>query len=277
MKVVLFCGGFGMRLRGYVDAVPKPLVEIGNWPIMIHIMKYYACFGHKDFILCLGWKADVIRHYFEEILETNSSGIIEKTSGISRAEISTWNINLVDTGLHSSIGERLKHLEDDLRDEQCFLANYTDGLCNVDLNALTAHHNQSGAVASFVSVRPTHSFHVINSNESGQVTDVSALTDKDLWMNGGFFTMSGEIFQFLNEGEELVEKPFQRLIREGRLSTYRHDDFWSCMDTYKEMQALEEAYERGESPWEVWKKQHRPVFKLRRSEDPIRRGGVCEL
>lgn len=261
MKVVLFCGGFGMRLRGYSDSVPKPLVRIGNQPILLHIMKYYASFGHTDFILCLGWKADVIRRYFDSLrTQAEAGGNRSTRQEFDPREICQWNISFADTGLHASIGERLKKLEPVLRDEDCFYANYTDGLCNVDLDQLTEHHRRCNAVASFVSVKPTQSFHIIESTDGGIVTAVNAVGDEDIWMNGGYFTLSGKFFDYLHEGEELVEEPFSRLIKTGALNTFRHTGFWSCMDTYKEMQALEDMHERGESCWQIWKHHHKTVF-----------------
>ena len=160
-----------------------------------------------------------------------------------------------------------------LRDEPYFYANYTDGLCNVDLDRLTADHLGSKAVASFVSVRPTHSFHVIESEQDGTVTNVEAIAEQDVWMNGGFFTLSGEFFDYLQAGEELIEQPFDRLMAMGGLNTFRHDGFWSCMDTYKEMQQLEEMHERGDTPWEIWDSKNAPVSQppMFKKKSPLHR------
>lgn len=258
MKVVLFCGGFGMRLREYSESVPKPMVNIGYRPILWHMMKYYAHYGHKDFILCLGWKANVIKDYFLNYDECVSNDFVlslggDKISLINR-DIHDWRITFVDTGTNVNIGQRLKAIQPYLADETTFLANYTDGLTDLHLPSLVEFHQRQQAIASFVSVRPTQSFHAVIADQTGCVQHIGAIGGSDLWINGGFFVFDRRIFDHLNEGEELVEEPFQRLIEIGRLSTYRYDGFWCCLDTYKEKQSLDDMYTRGETPWEVWKR-----------------------
>ena len=260
MKVVLFCGGFGMRLRGYSESVPKPLVEIGDQPILLHIMQYYAAFGHTDFVLCLGWKAEAIKSFFLTHADVETSG--QDLESISECRFRGWNIRFEFTGINACIGERLKQLEPLLREESYFYANYADGLCNVDLNSLTHLHLKSDAAATFVSVHPTQSFHTVISNGNGDVVSVESISDQDVWMNGGYFVLSGDFFEFIDAGEELVDEPFQRLIDRGRLKTHMHNDFWSCMDTYKEMQMLEEMHRKGETPWKIWQSEFPSVFDL---------------
>ncbi len=256
MKVVLFCGGFGMRMREYSESIPKPMVQIGYRPILWHIMKYYAHFGHKDFVLCLGWQANVIKEYFLNYDECISNDFVLSSGGKSvtllDSDIQDWKITFVDTGTTSSIGQRLKAVEPHLAGEKIFLANYTDGLSDVHLPNVIDTLHQHNAVASFLSVKPRQSFHAINVDPGGQVQGIAPIEKSDVWMNGGFFAFRQEIFKYLHEGEELVNEPFHRLIGQGRLSTYKHEGFWSCMDTFKEKQCLDDMYARGEAKWEVW-------------------------
>ncbi len=256
MKVVLFCGGFGMRMREYSESIPKPMVRIGYRPILWHIMKYYAHFGHKEFILCLGWKANVIKEYFLNYNECVSNDFVLSRGGDSvtllSSDIQDWKITFVDTGTSSNIGQRLKAVQRHLDGEEVFLANYTDGLSDVHLPDLVDTLHKHNSVASFLSVKPRHSFHAIKAEPSGQVQGISPIEQADVWMNGGFFVFRNEIFKYIDDGDELVDQPFRRLISQGRLSTYKYDGFWSCMDTFKEKQNLDDMFARDESKWEVW-------------------------
>ncbi len=256
MKVVLFCGGLGMRLREYSENVPKPMVNIGYRPILWQVMRYYAHYGHKDFILCLGYKADMIKNYFlnyDECLSNNftlSNGGKELT--LLNSDIQDWRITFVDTGIPSNIGQRLKAVEEYLEGEEVFLANYTDGLTDLPLPKYINHFLAHDKVASFLAVRPPQSFHVI-SVRGDIITEIQHISRSGLWMNGGYFMFKKEIFRYIKDGEELVNEPFQRLITEEQLMTYKYDGFWACMDTFKEKQLLEDMYTRGEALWEVWK------------------------
>ena len=258
MKVVLFCGGFGMRMREYSESVPKPMVHIGNRPILWHIMKYYAHYGHKDFILCLGWQADVIKKYFLEYDECISNDFVLSSGGrnveLMHSDIDDWTITFADTGTQSNIGERLKAVQPYLEGEEEFLANYTDGLCDVHLPDAIEAFRKGGHTASFVSVKPKQSFHAIQMADGDKVTGIAPVTEMGYLMNGGFFALRREFFDFLGAGEELIEEPFQRLIGEGKLGTYAYDGFWSCMDTFKEKQELDDLYAAGNPPWAVWEK-----------------------
>jgi glucose-1-phosphate cytidylyltransferase len=260
MKVVLFCGGFGMRMREYSEALPKPMVPIGYRPILWHVMKYYAHYGYKDFVLCLGYKADVIKNYFRNYDECLSNDFVLSGGGknlqLLSSDIDDWRITFVDTGLTSNIGQRLKAVEKYLQDEEVFLANYTDGLSDVNLKELTEIFLRSKRVACFVSVKPVASFHMITVDGDGLVKSIEHITKSGARINGGFFLFRREIFQYIKEGEELVEEPFHRLIAEGQLLSYPHNNFWACMDTFKEMQHLEDLYSRGKAPWAVWNGKH---------------------
>lgn len=256
MKVVLFCGGFGMRMREFSEAVPKPMVPIGYRPILWHVMKYYAHYGHKDFILCLGYKADVIKNYFLEYDECLSNDFVFSKGGknlelLSR-DIDDWNITFVDTGLTSNIGGRLKAVQKHVKGEAVFLANYTDGLSDVHLPSVIASFEKSRNVASFVSVKPRASFHLIHSDPTGVVQSIDHIAKSGARINGGFMALRQEIFDYMNDGEDLVEEPFRRLIADGKLMAHPHEGFWACMDTFKERQELEDVYGRGKAPWVVW-------------------------
>ena len=255
MKVVLFCGGAGMRLRGYVDDVPKPMVQIGQRPILWHLMKYYAHFGHKDFIICLGYKGNVIKDYFLNYDELVSNDFTWSQGGkkidfINR-DIDDWTITFVDTGIGSNIGERLKAVEPHLRNEEMFLANYGDGLSDMNLPVMIDEFRQSDAVGSLLLVQPTASFDIVMLSPDSKVAQVSPLSQADIWINGGFFVFRKELFRYLNPGEELVRQPFQRLIEKGALLAHKCTGFWQCMDTFKDKQALEEL-NRARAPWKVW-------------------------
>lgn len=244
-----------MRLRGYSDDVPKPMVQIGNRPILWHLMKYYAHFGHKDFILCLGYKGNAIKDYFLHYDESVSNDFVLSKGGkqidFLNRDIDDWTITFVETGMHSNIGERLKAVEPHLKDEEMFLANYGDGLSDVALPGMIEAFQRSNALASLLLVQPTASFDIVSVGKDGLVTDVSALTSTDVWINGGFFVMRNEIFRYMRPGEELVREPFQRLIKERALLTYKCNGFWQCMDTFKDKQRLEEL-NHSSAPWKVW-------------------------
>lgn len=263
MKVVLFCGGFGMRLREYSESIPKPMVNIGYRPILWHIMKYYAHYGHKDFILCLGYKADLIKNYFRNYDECLSNDFTLSRGGkdihLLNSDIDDWRITFVDTGLSSNIGQRLKAVEKHLQGEEIFLANYTDGLSDLPLPQVIEHFRQSEKIASFVCVQPAQSFHTVCLRPDGTVTAIRDVKSAGLQINGGYFIFRQEIFRYLHPGEELVQEPFQRLIQEKQLIAYPYSGFWACMDTFKEKQLLDDMYARGEPPWEVWRQPMGPV------------------
>jgi glucose-1-phosphate cytidylyltransferase len=255
MKVVLFCGGLGMRIREYSDEIPKPMVPIGYRPILWHVMKYYAHWGHKDFILCLGYRADAIKDYFLNYSEALSNDFTLSGGGeveLASSDIHDWRITFVDTGRNTNIGGRLMAVREHLEGEEMFLANYSDNLTNVPLDAMVKDFESSNNVASFLCVRPSQSFHLVNMDEKQTVRAISHVGDTDVWINGGYFVLRREIFDFMEAGDELVEAPFGRLIQKQRLTAYRHDGFFVCMDTFKERQTLEDLYAGGRAPWTLW-------------------------
>lgn len=257
MKVVLFCGGQGMRLREYSEQIPKPMVPIGPRPILWHLMKYYAHFGHTDFVLCLGHGAAVVKEYFLKYDETVSNDFVLSGGGrdvlLLSSDIGDWKITFVDTGLTATVGERLAVVRPHLEGEEVFLANYSDGLTDLHLPTYLDHALGSGMVASFLAVHSTQSFHVADVGADGLVRSIAPLSSSGLWINGGFFVLRQEIFSYLRPGEDLVAQPFGRLIAEGRLGAYTYAGFWTAMDTFKDRQALEVRYQREDAPWEVWK------------------------
>jgi glucose-1-phosphate cytidylyltransferase len=258
MKVVLFCGGLGTRLRDNSGEIPKPMVKIGYRPILWHVMKYYAHFGHKDFILCLGYRADAIKEFFLNYNECVSNDFTMTNGGrdiaLKQSDIADWSITCIDTGLNSNIGQRLKAVEEYLKDEEYFLANYADGVSDLPLPDMIACFKKSGKIGSFLCVKPSQSFSVVSLAEENRVEKIKFVRDTELTINGGFFVFRNEIFQYMKDGEELVAEPFQRLINENKLMGYRYDKFWYCMDTFKEERELNDMYERGCAPWVVWKK-----------------------
>jgi glucose-1-phosphate cytidylyltransferase len=256
MKVVLFCGGLGLRIRDGGENVPKPMVTIGYRPIIWHIMKYYAHFGHKDFILCLGHRGDAIKDYFLNYNEylSNDFTLSEggKTLELMASDIHDWKITFVDTGLNSNIGQRLKAVEPYVKNEPVFLANYADGLTSLSLPDQLAHFQQLDAVASFVSVKPPISYHIVTADRNGRVTAIDDIARTHIRINGGYFILRQEIFNYIRSGEELVVEPFHRVLAAGKLAAYEYDQFWVSMDTFKDRQRLEEIYASGKAPWELW-------------------------
>lgn len=263
MKVVLFCGGLGTRLREYSETIPKPMVEIGYRPIIWYLMKYYAHFGHKEFILCLGYRGDYIKRYFLQYDECLSNDFVLSQGGrtihLFNNDIADWSITFVDTGLHSNIGQRLRAVQRYIGDDEVFMANYSDGLSDLDLNAYLAYFYAQDKIASFLSVKPSQSFHHVQHDAHGLVTSISAVDSGEFWINGGFFIFKQQIFDYLHAGEELVAEPFQRLIAAQQLVTYRNPGFWACMDTFKEKKLFDDLYTSGRTPWAVWEQEHPPA------------------
>jgi glucose-1-phosphate cytidylyltransferase len=257
MKVVLFCGGLGTRLREYSDNIPKPMVPIGYRPILWHVMKYYAHFGHRDFILCLGYRADAIKHYFRNYDECISNDFTLSQGGkhleLFHSDIHDWNITFADTGVNSNIGMRLKAVEKYLDGEEMFLANYSDGLVDLHLPDLIDSFAKQKKTASFISVRPSLSYHVVSADPDGTVQEIREISRSNMRINGGYFIFRKQIFDYMKAGEELVLQPFQRLIEQKQLIAHPYDGFFASMDTFKDKQVLDDLYNSGKAPWEVWK------------------------
>jgi glucose-1-phosphate cytidylyltransferase len=258
MKVVLFCGGLGMRIREGNESTPKPMVHVGNRPILWHVMKYYAHFGHRDFILCLGYRADVIKNYFLSYNECLSNDFVLSKGGkhlqVLHSDMDDWTITFADTGATSNVGQRLKAVEKYLEGEEVFLANYTDNLTDFNLPRLLDHFHQRNKTAAFLCVRPPLSCHYVSLGGGGMIEEIRTMNQSGILINGGYFVFKRTIFDYIRQGEELVQEPFHRLIAERELVGYPYEGFWKSMDTFKEKQELDELYSKGIAPWELWKK-----------------------
>ena len=258
MKVVLFCGGLGLRIRD-AEGIPKPMVHIGYRPILWHVMKYYAHYGHKDFILCLGYGADAVKSYFLNYNECTSNDFVLSSGGkkleLFNSDIHDWRITFADTGINSNIGQRLKAVQGYLEGEEEFLANYSDGLTDLPLPEQMEHFHQHSKIASFLCVRPNLSYHIVSLQQGNGslVSGIHAINNGTVRINGGFFIFKRRIFDYIGEKEELVNGPFQRLIGEKQLIGYPYDGFWASMDTFKDKQQLECLCTESVAPWEVWK------------------------
>lgn len=258
MKVVLFCGGLGMRLREYSDTIPKPLVDVGSRPILWHLMKYYAHFGHKDFILCLGHGGAAIKNFFLKYDECVANDFVYSQGGqrieLLRKDIDDWRITFVDTGLNSNIGERLRRVQGHLAGEEMFLANYADGLSDLDLETHVNSFKKGTSTACFISIPAPHTFHIVHSDPQNYVVKLELVASSPVRINGGFFVLRKEIFDEMRPGEELVVEPFERLMKQRKLIAVPYDGFWRNMDTFKDKIQLDEMVTQGKTPWQVWNK-----------------------
>jgi glucose-1-phosphate cytidylyltransferase len=255
VKVVLFCGGLGTRIREYSEAIPKPMIPIGHEPVLWHVMQYYSQYGHRDFVLCMGYKATVIKEFFLGYKPQIYADCIVSGSG-SKVELldkpqEDWRVALIDTGIWRNIGERLWAVREQVSGEEMFLANYSDGLTDVDLSDMVARFKASGKIACFLAVRPPLTFHLADIDDTGRVRDLRNSDSADLWINGGYFLMRPEIFDYMRDGEELVAEPFRRLIEADQLLAYKYTGFWRAMDTLRDRQALEDMVEHGNMPWRI--------------------------
>jgi glucose-1-phosphate cytidylyltransferase len=257
MKVVLFCGGLGMRLRDYSESIPKPMVKVGYRPILWNVMRYYAHFGHTEFILCLGYRADIIKDYFLNYNEYLSNDFVLSAGGKSlelvTSDIQDWKITFADTGMSSNIGQRLAAIKPYIEGDEMFLANYSDGLTDFDMNAAITDFKSKDNVASFMAYKSTQSFHVVDLRMDAQVNSISPISKSGYLINCGYFILRNSIFDYMQPGDELVEAPFKRLIASDKLGAYPYDGFWTAMDTFKDKQLLDDMHARGDKPWEVWR------------------------
>jgi glucose-1-phosphate cytidylyltransferase len=267
MKVVLFCGGLGMRMRADNQSLPKPMMPIGSRPVLWHVMRYYAHFGHTEFILCLGYGAEAVKDYFLNYRETTSNDFVLRKSGdhieLLDTDISDWSITFIDTGLDTAIGERLRRVRPYLGADEVFLANYGDVLTDAPMHELIQQFTESDAVAQLLAVKPQDSFHVLEMSDDSRVTGLTPVADMSMRINGGYFVLRRGIFDYLHEGEDLVMDGCRRAAADGRMRAVQYDGFWAPMDTLKERTALEDQYRRGISPWALWRErrlqERRPV------------------
>lgn len=256
MKVVLFCGGQGLRIRAYAENLPKPMVEIGNRPVLWNLMNYYAHYGHKEFILCLGFRADVIKNYFLQYNECLNNDFILSKGGadvqLLNRDIDDWKITFVDTGLTASIGERLRAVRSHIGDDEVFMANYADGLTDLPLDEYLVEFSRHGKTAQLLSVQAPAAFHILGTDDDNCITRIEHVGESKVRVNGGFFVFRREIFDVMQEGEDLVEEPFQRLMSTRQIIAYPYDGFWQNMDTFKDKQRFDDYLQAGRAPWQVW-------------------------
>ncbi|RQH14771.1 sugar phosphate nucleotidyltransferase [Bradyrhizobium sp. RP6] len=255
MKVVLFCGGLGTRIREYSESIPKPMVPVGQHPMLWHVMQYYSQYGHRDFVLCLGYKANAIKEYFlNSDLWAHSDCVVSnfgRKVEVIGEQPPDWQVALVDTGIWRNIGQRLMAVRPLVENEDIFLANYSDGLTDAPLPEIIERFKRSKMVGCFVAVHPPFNFHLAEFNGGDAVKRLRSSQQSEIWINGGYFIFRKEIFDYIREGEELVLEPFNRLIEAGKLMAYKYEGFWRAMDTLRDRQVLEEMIERGEMPWKV--------------------------
>ncbi|MGC8618735.1 MAG: glucose-1-phosphate cytidylyltransferase, partial [Thermoplasmata archaeon] len=257
MKVVILAGGYGTRLSEETDIRPKPMVEIGGKPILWHIMKIYSTQGFNDFIICLGYKADVIKNYFANLYLNSSDITFNTLKGhfkIIRNSSPDWKVTLIDTGLDTSTGGRLLRIKN-LIEEDTFMMTYGDGVADVNLKELLSFHERHGKLATVTAVKPPPRFGSINIDQSGRVISFVEKTDEiESWINGGFFVLTKGIFKYIGNDEPYFEGyPLSNLAKEGQLFAYRHNGFWRPMDSMSDKRVLEDMWKNNKVPWKVWK------------------------
>ena len=254
MKVVLFCGGYGMRMRDGASDLPKPMHPVGPRPLIWHVMRYYAHFGHRDFVLCLGYGAHHIKDFFLNYDETASNDFVLRGTDVELlgSDIQDWTITFAHTGLDSPIGERLRRVRSYVEGEEMFLANYADVLTNAPLDAMIARFRASDAIGGLLAVPPQSAFHCVNLGEGDAISSISMLTEMPLWENGGYLMFRPEVFDHIDEGCDLIGDVCAPLAKEGRMMAFRHRGFWQPADTVKERTTLEAAYQSGTRPWMLW-------------------------
>jgi len=248
-------------MRADNQSLPKPMMPIGSRPVLWHVMRYYAHFGHTEFVLCLGYGGQAVKDYFLDYRETASNDFVLTKGGdhveMLGTDISDWTITFIDTGIDTAIGERLRRVRPYLEDDSVFLANYGDVLTDAPMNDLIDDFLDTDAVAQFLAVKPQDSFHVVDMAEDGKVTGLTAVADMAMCINGGYFVLRQGIFDYLDEGDDLVMDGCVRAARDGKMLAARYDGFWAPMDTLKERTHLEGLYRHGISPWALWR--DRPV------------------
>lgn len=256
MKTIILAGGFGTRLSEYTDIRPKPMVDIGGQPILWHIMNSYAHYGYKDFVIALGYKAEVIKEYFLNYYSLKSDFTVDLANGEAeylRKKAVDWKVTLIDTGLNTMTGGRVKRVKEYIGNET-FMLTYGDGVADVSINKLVEFHKNHGKMATITGVHPAARFGELNIS-----TDQDVLSFKEKpqttegWINGGFFVLEPEFFDLIDgDYTVLEEEPLERAAEAGQLKAYIHDGFWQCMDTMRDKNVLENLWQSGQAPWKVW-------------------------
>jgi glucose-1-phosphate cytidylyltransferase len=260
MKVVILCGGQGTRIRDVADNIPKPMIPVGNYPILWHIMKYYAQWGHKQFVLCLGYKGAIIKDFFLNYQAHTSDFTVSlgKANAVTyhnnHAELD-WEVTMAETGLQAMTGARVQRIKKYISDDDTFMMTYGDGLGDVDLDALVAFHRQHGKILTVTGVRPPGRFGELAEDAGGKVMEFNEKPQASGGrISGGFFVCDRRLFDYLDDREDLVfeQEPMRRLVKDGELMVFRHDGFWQPMDTHREYMLLNGLYEKGAAPWVIW-------------------------
>ncbi len=257
MKVVILAGGYGTRISEESHLKPKPMIEIGDKPILWHIMKYYSKYGFNDFVICLGYKGFVIKEYFANYYLHQSDVTFDFSSQnkmtIHNNFSEPWKVTLVDTGLDTMTGGRVKRIKDYIGNEP-FMLTYGDGVSNVDLNQLIKFHNEKESLVTITTIQPAGRFGVVDTNENDQVLSFRQKEASDSgWINGGFMVIEPEFFELIEGDKTILEKePFDQVVQKGKLFTYQHPDFWQCMDTMRDKNYLDDLWENKKAPWKVW-------------------------
>lgn len=258
MKVVILCGGQGTRIRDVSELVPKPMIEIGNDPIIAHIMKTYAHYGHNEFILCLGYKGNQIKRYFLEYELMTSDFTIEL--GTKDVEIHkkqndhNWKVTLVDTGVNAMTGARVRKIREYIGEDDLFLLTYGDGVSDIDINKLIEFHKSHGKIGTVTGVFPPSRYGELVINGSQVTSFAEKPTQQDSSINGGYFVFGRKFFDYLDDREDLIleRDPLEKLTNDGELQVYQHQGFWQCMDTFRDYKYLTDHWESGDAPWKVW-------------------------
>lgn len=257
MKVVILAGGFGTRISEESHLKPKPMIEIGEKPILWHIMKYYSQFGYNEFIICLGYKQYVVKEFFADYFLHTSDvtfDLANNSMKIHNNYSEPWKVTLIDTGLNTMTGGRVKRIRDYV-DGETFMLTYGDGLSNIDLKALEAFHRSHGKIATISAVNIGQRFGVLDLEENGKINSFREKNDDDgSLINGGYMVLNPGVFDYIAGDETVFEQePLRNLAKDGELMAYRHDGYWQCMDTQREKMQLEELWQSGKAPWKIWK------------------------
>ena len=257
MKVLILAGGMGTRLSEETNLIPKPMVEIDGKPILWHIMKIYSAHGYNDFIILLGYKGYVIKEYFANYFLHKSDvtfNMKENKMTIHEEHCEPWNVTLIDTGLHTMTGGRVKRAQKYVGNEP-FMLTYGDGVSDIDIGKLVEFHKAHGKAATMTSVQPEGRFGALVFNENGEVTSFAEKPKGDgAWINAGFFVCEPKVFDYITEGDSTIfeRSPLENLAKDGELYTYHHDGFWKCMDTLRDKQQLQAMCDEGNAPWISW-------------------------
>lgn len=262
MKVVILCGGYGTRIRDVADDIPKPMIPVGGRPILWHIMKYYAHWGHTDFVLCLGYRGQVLKDFFLNYKAMTSDftlklGQPDSIAYHSQHDESDWHVTLVDTGLKAMTGARIRRIRRFIGDDEVFMLTYGDGVGDVDLDALLRFHRAHGKLVTVTGVRPPGRFGELNIDTKGSVVEFNEKPQSvGGRISGGFFVCQREFLDRLGDNEDLVleQEPMRELVRDGQLMMYEHDGFWQPMDTYREYTLLNQLFDEDRAPWMLWSK-----------------------